>query len=59
MIKTKYHIYLDEKEYRQVMESLVNLRNNLITQGKYTDLADEVLCKLINAKKKKIKIKYV
>lgn len=59
MRKTKYHLYLDENEYKQVMESLVNLRNNLIAQGKYTDLADEVLCKLINAKKKKIKIKYV
>ncbi|MDT2465359.1 hypothetical protein P7D98_06760 [Enterococcus avium] len=59
MRKQKYHIYLDEGEYRQVIESVINLRNHLIEQGKYTDLADEVLDKLLNARIKKMKIKYV
>lgn len=59
MRKQKYHIYLSESEYRQVIESVINLRNHLIEQGKYTDLADEVLDKLLNAKIKKLKIKYV
>ncbi len=59
MRKQKYHIYLDEGEYRQVVESVINLRNHLIEQGKYADLADEVLDKLVKAKIKKMKIKYV
>ena len=37
MRKQKYHIYLSESEYRQVIESVINLRNHLIEQGKYTD----------------------
>ena len=44
----KYHVYLDEWEYKKVIESVIHLRNRLIQEGKYTDLADEVLCKLVS-----------
>ena len=57
MFNSKYHLYLTEEERTQIIKSLVDLRNNLIAAGKYTDLADETLCKLMNAKRKKIRIR--
>ena len=44
---------------RVVINSLIDLRNNLITQGMYTDLVDELLIRISKAKAKKIKIKEV
>lgn len=53
----KYHLYLSDDEYRQTIQSLVRLKNNLIAQGRYTDAVDDVLCKVLSAKKRKLKIK--
>ena len=39
------------------IQSLVRLKNNLIAQGRYTDAVDDVLCKVLSAKKRKLKIK--
>ena len=39
-----------------MIESLNNLRNRLITEGRYTDAVDEVLIKVANAKTRKFKI---
>lgn len=30
----KFHIYLDDEEYRQVLQALIALKNNLIAQGR-------------------------
>jgi hypothetical protein len=35
------------------------LRNNLISQGRYTDLVDELLIRISKTKAKKIKVKEV
>lgn len=51
-----YHLYLDETEYSRVIESLISLKNSLIRQGRYTDTVDDVLCKFVKARKKKVKI---
>ena len=59
MRNPKYHLYLTPDERRSVINSLIDLRNGLITQGKYTDIIDELLIKLTKAKVKKIKIKEV
>ena len=59
MKKPKYHIYLTPDERCLVINSLIDLRNNLISQGKYTDIIDELLIKLTKAKVKKIKFKEV
>lgn len=56
MKNTKYHIYLNSEERRLLINSLINLKNRLIAEGKYTDLVDEVLVKVANAKIKKIKV---
>ena len=42
-MRAKYHIYLTAEERRVVINSLIDLRNNLISQGMYTDLVDELL----------------
>lgn len=59
MRNPKYHLYLTPDERRTVIHSLIGLRNELISQGRYTDIIDELLIKLTKAKVKKIKIKEV
>ena len=59
MKNPKYHIYLTPDEQRTVINSLIDLRNNLIAQGRYTDIIDELLIKLTKAKVKSIKVKDV
>ena len=59
MKEQKYHLYLSDDEYRRVIQSLIRLKNSLIAQGRYTDGVDDVLCKVISAKKRKLKIKYI
>ena len=59
MRNPKYHIYLTPDERRTVINSLIDLRNDLISRSKYTDVIDELLIKLTKAKVKQIKIKEV
>ena len=53
----KYNIYLSTKERNEIVAFLINLKNKLIEQGRYTDVVDDVLCKVLSAKKRKLKIK--
>ncbi len=57
-MKTTFYLALDDIERSMIIHSLNNLRNRLIAQGKYTDGVDDVLVKVIGAKKKKFKIIY-
>ena len=59
MRSPKYHLYLTPNERRTVINSLIDLRNNLISQGRYTDIIDELLIKLTKARTKRIKVKEV
>ncbi len=59
MRNPKYHIYLTPDERRTVINSLIDLRNDLISQGRYADIIDELLIKLTKAKVKRIKVKEV
>lgn len=59
MREQKYHLYLYDDEYSDVLQSLIRLKNSLIAQGRYTDEIDDVLCKVLSAKKRKLKIKYI
>lgn len=54
----KYYIALDDCEHRVIINCLNEKRNRLITNGKYTDVVDEVLLKILNAKQKKFKVIY-
>ena len=57
MREKKYYLVLDGFERSLLLNNLNNYRNKLITNGKYTDLLDEVIIKLANAKLKRLKIK--
>ena len=56
MREQKYHIYLDSHERKLLIHSLVELKNQLIQQGRYTDCVDELIFKVTNAPIKKLKI---
>ena len=57
MRNSKYYIAIDEYERRIIINSLNNLRNKLIADGRYTDAVDDVLVKVVNAPIKKFKIR--
>lgn len=59
MRNPRYHLYLTPDERRTVINSLIDLRNDFILQGRYTDIIDELLIKLTKAKAKRIKVKEV
>jgi hypothetical protein len=58
MKEKKYYIALDDFERRVVVNCMNEMRNKLITDGKYTDALDEVLLKIIHSKQKKLKVVY-
>lgn len=58
-MKAENTIYLSTRERNEIVASLINLKNKLIEQGKYTDAVGDVLCKVVKAKKKKLKIEYI
>ena len=58
MKNPKYHIYLTNEERSEILKSLIELKNDMIARGKYTDVIDEVITKLYNARKKIIKVIY-
>lgn len=55
-MRQKYYLALTTEEWRLMIESLNNLRNRLVSEGRYTDAVDEVLIKVANAKTKRFKI---
>jgi len=56
---SNYHVYLDTEERKILIHSLIELKNALIQQGRYTDCVDELIFKVANATAKKMKIEYI
>jgi hypothetical protein len=56
MREKTYHTYLDSQERSILLHSLVELKNQLIQQGRYTDCVDELIFKVTNAPVKKLKV---
>ena len=54
MKNPKYHVNLTNEERSEVLISLIDLKNEMIVQGKYTDVLDEIIVKLYKARKKNI-----
>ena len=54
-----FHSYVDSQEKSILLHSLVELKNQLIRQGKYGDCVDELIFKVANAPVKRVKIEYV
>ena len=42
MKNPKYHVYLTNDERSEVLKSLIDLKNDMIARGEYTDVIDEV-----------------
>ncbi len=59
MREKKTHIYVDSQERTLLLHSLVELKNQLLQQGKYGDCVDEIIFRVANAPIKKVKIEYV
>ncbi len=56
MKDVKYHLYFSYQEQSQLLKGLVNLKNELLAQGKYADPVDELIIKVTKARKKKLKV---
>jgi len=53
MKKNKYILTYDE--WRLTIYALNNLRNSLISEGRYTDTVDDALLAVMSAKTKRVK----
>ena len=49
MPKKRLYLYLDEVEYRVLIRSLVQMKNRLIHEGRFTDCVDELILKVLSA----------
>ena len=56
MREKKNHLYVDSGERSILLHSLVELKNQLIQQGRYTDCVDELIFKVIHAPIKKLRV---
>ena len=57
MRKQKYYLAIDDYERSIIINSLNNLRNKLIADGRYTDAVNEIIIKFALAPIKKFRIK--
>ena len=49
--RKKYHLCLSKDEYDLIIPCLMDLKNSLIKQGRYTDAVDDILIKMLRRKK--------
>ncbi len=49
MRKQKLYVYLNEQETRVLLKSLIRFKNILAQQGRYTDVIDELIMKVVSA----------
>ena len=54
MLKKKHYLHLNESEYSILIKSLVQMKNKLTQQGRFTDCVDDLLMKVIAAPTKRI-----
>lgn len=55
MRTSKYHLYLTDDEYRLTLQALVDLKNRLVREGRFTDAVDELIIKLSKSKRRKLR----
>lgn len=54
MRKEKFVLLLDDNRYDLILLSMIEMKNKLLSEGRYADAVDEVMIKFINAKKRYI-----
>ena len=55
MREKKMRLSLNTEEKAIVMNSLIDLRNRMIEEGRYTDCVDDVILKVVQAPVKRVK----
>lgn len=50
-----YHVYLTYEEYSELIRQLVESKNKLQEEGRYTYAVDDLIIKIGKCKKKKLK----
>ena len=45
----KHYVYLNEQETRVLLKSLIRFKNVLAQQGRFTDVVDELIMKVVTA----------
>lgn len=53
-MKKKYYLYLNEIEHSVLIKSLVQMKNRLIREGRFTDCVDELIMKALLAPLKRV-----
>ena len=56
MRKPKFNLLMDQEHYDLIVVSLIEMKNILIQEGRYTDAVDDALINVLNAKKKYISL---
>lgn len=54
MLRKKHYLYLNESEHSILIKSLVQMKNKLAQQGRFTDCVDELIIKVIVAPVRRI-----
>ena len=56
MKRKTYTLYLSCKKFGVILDALIRFKNKLTRQGRYTDIVDEVILALLDAKTKRVYI---
>lgn len=56
MKAVKYHLYFSYQEQSPLLKALINLKNEILAQGKCAEPVDELIIKITKARRKKLKI---
>lgn len=54
MFGSKYYLYLDDTEYGILVKSLIQMKNSLLQQGRFSDCVEDLILKVIDAPMKRI-----
>lgn len=56
MRKPKFNLLLNQERYDLIVVSLIEMKNHLIQEGRFTDAVDDALLNVLNANKKYISL---
>ena len=55
-MKNKRFMYLNNEQHSTLLRCLVEFKNDLVRQGRTSDIVDEVIIKVMNAPVKKLRV---
>ena len=56
MFEKKMQMYITDNEQAILAAALIDMKNELHQQGRYTDCVDEILMKVVEPKRRRVKI---